>query len=213
MITFVSRQEFLRRRSAAKRSAALSAARRRFAADGLDGASVERIAQEAQVSTATLYRLFPSKLALFEAVLRDGLTRFEETLGASAASPSRERLIRLAAAYATLLDDPLNAGMIRAVFAAAPSSPEVTQIFYERVKRSVLGAFTQAALAAAADGAIVAGKDPLAASRNLMGMIEHATLWRRLISNAPGDEPAEAIASAALEAFWSAYGRHDLRGA
>jgi AcrR family transcriptional regulator len=37
---------------------------------GYDGASMERVAKEAQVSTATLYRLFSSKLALFEALLR-----------------------------------------------------------------------------------------------------------------------------------------------
>ncbi len=201
----MSRREFLDRRSAAKRSSVLGAARQRFAADGLDGASVERIAHDAHVSTATLYRQFPSKLALFEAVLSDGLTAFEETLSASATLPARERLARLAAAYAAMLDNPLNAGIIRAVFAAAPSSPEVARMFYERVKLTVLGAFDGATAALAADGAIGAGKDQTKAGRHLMGMIEHATLWRRLISNEPGEETPEAIAEEALGVFWSAY--------
>lgn len=202
----MSRKEFIERRSAEKRSAVLTAARRRFAAEGLDGASVERIAHDAQVSTATLYRQFPSKLALFEAVLRDGLTIFEETLGASAALAGRERLARFARVYAAMLDDPLNAGVIRAVFAAAPSSPEVVQMFYERVKLSVLGAFDGAVAAALAEEGADAGQDTAKAGRHLMGAIEHSTLWRRLISNQPGEEPPEAIAQEALEVFWAAYG-------
>lgn len=200
----MSRKDFIERRSAAKRGAVLSAARRRFAAEGLDGASVERIAHEAQVSTATLYRQFPSKLALFQAVLRDGLAAFEEGLGAGATLPVRERLARLASAYATLLDNPLNAGIIRAVFSAAPSSPELAHIFYERVKLSVLGAFDSAVAAAVADGVIAAGKDPSKVGRHIMGVIEHSTLWRRLISNEPGEETPEAIANEALAVFWAA---------
>ncbi len=201
----MSRKEFLDRRTAAKRTAVLDAARRRFAAEGLDGVSVERIAHDAQVSTATLYRQFSSKLALFEAVLRDGLTAFEETLSASATLPARERLARLAEAYAAMLDDPLSVGIIRAVFTAAPASPEVAQIFYGGVKLSVFGAFDSAAAAVAADNAMGAGMDHTKAGRHLMGMIEHSTLWRRLISNEPGEETPEAIAQEALRVFWAAY--------
>ena len=202
----MSRKDFIDRRAAAKRGAILAAARRRFAAEGLDGASVERIAHDAQVSTATLYRQFPSKLALFEAVLRDGVTAFEETLGASAELPARERLARLASAYAVMLDAPLNAGVIRAVIAAAPATPEVVRMFYERIKLSVLGAFDSAAASAAGDGSIGAGKNPAKAARHLMGMIEHSTLWRRMLTNEPGEDTPETLAQDALAAIWAAYG-------
>lgn len=202
----MSREDFLNRRALAKQCATLAAARARFAADGLAGASVERIAQEAEVSTATLYRYFPSKLALFEAVLRDGLIEFQATLALCADMAPRERLKRLAHAYAALLDDPLNAGILRAVFSAAPASPEIAQMFYEHVKTVVAGAFHEAVDAARKAKAIKRSKDPGRPGGQLMGMIEHATLWRRLLTNQPGEEPPSAIADAALAAFWAAHG-------
>ncbi len=48
----------------------LAAARRVFARDGFDGARTLQIAEEAGVSEALVYRHFPSKRALYRAVLR-----------------------------------------------------------------------------------------------------------------------------------------------
>lgn len=203
----MSREDFLLRRAALKRDAILTAARARFAADGLDGASVERIANDAQVSTATLYRQFPSKLALFEATLRDGLATFEAALDASRGAGPRERLIELAHAYAKVLDDPLNAGMVRAAFAAAPATPQVAEIFYAQVKTVVAGAF-HAAVAEAAQAKLIAPApkaDPARPGGRLMGMIEHPILWRRMLSNEAGERTPAEIADAALEAFFKAH--------
>lgn len=55
---------------AERRTLILEAARRVFARDGYDGAKTQDIAREAQVSEALVYRHFPSKLALYRAVLR-----------------------------------------------------------------------------------------------------------------------------------------------
>jgi AcrR family transcriptional regulator len=66
-----------KRLSAAERRAKiLAAAVRAFAAEGYDDTAMDRIAARAQVSKPVLYDHFPSKLALFLAVLesiRDGL--------------------------------------------------------------------------------------------------------------------------------------------
>lgn len=48
----------------------LDAARRVFSRHGYDGAKTLQIAQEAKVSEALVYRHYPSKLALYRAVLR-----------------------------------------------------------------------------------------------------------------------------------------------
>lgn len=53
-----------------RRNLILEAARRVFAEKGYDGAKTQRIAAEAKVSEALVYRHFPSKLALYRAVLR-----------------------------------------------------------------------------------------------------------------------------------------------
>jgi AcrR family transcriptional regulator len=55
---------------AKRRSLILDAARRVFTRDGYNGAKTQDIAREAQVSEALVYRHFPSKLALYRAVLR-----------------------------------------------------------------------------------------------------------------------------------------------
>src|SRR5690349_11873420 len=55
-----------RRDRAATRAALLAAARRRFAAHGIDGASVRDVAADAGVDPALIFRYFGSKQALFE---------------------------------------------------------------------------------------------------------------------------------------------------
>lgn len=201
----MSREDFLQRRAAAKRAAVLAAARDRFSTDGYECANMERIAQEAQVSTATLYRQFPSKIDLFQAVLGQSVAVFETELAAAAARTPRQRIEALAFAYAGTLDEPFNAGILRAVFSAAPTSPEVATAFYEHVKRLVAGAFHDAMTAAAEVGLIEAADDPAQPGGHLMGMIEHAILWRRLLQNTPGPKAPDAIAAAALARFWRAY--------
>jgi AcrR family transcriptional regulator len=55
------------------RAAILAAALDAFAADGFDRASINGIARAAGVAPANIYRYFPTKVALFEAVLPDEL--------------------------------------------------------------------------------------------------------------------------------------------
>jgi AcrR family transcriptional regulator len=52
-----------------KRQAALTAALETFLEHGYAGTSLQRIAGRARVSTATLYKSFPTKAALFEAIV------------------------------------------------------------------------------------------------------------------------------------------------
>src|SRR3954454_18411988 len=51
------------------------AARHAFAVDGYAATSTEELARRAGISTKTLYRLFPGKAALFEAMCADRLER------------------------------------------------------------------------------------------------------------------------------------------
>src|ERR1700692_2767464 len=52
------------------------AARRAFAAGGYAATGMETVARRAGVSTKTLYRLIPTKAALFEGMVSDRLDRF-----------------------------------------------------------------------------------------------------------------------------------------
>ncbi|MBK7863857.1 MAG: TetR/AcrR family transcriptional regulator [Archangiaceae bacterium] len=59
----------MQRPKAAVREAVLSAAARVFCAKGFDAATMPEIARAAGTATGNLYRYFPSKAALYEAVL------------------------------------------------------------------------------------------------------------------------------------------------
>jgi AcrR family transcriptional regulator len=52
-------------------------ARREFAAHGYAATSMESVARSAGISTKTLYRLIPTKAALFEGMVTDRLDRFQ----------------------------------------------------------------------------------------------------------------------------------------
>src|SRR5438477_7038628 len=58
------------------RSLILEAARAEFAHSGYAATSMENLARRAGVSTKTLYRLFPNKPALFEAMVTERIDRF-----------------------------------------------------------------------------------------------------------------------------------------
>ena len=65
-----------------RRSAILAAATRTFARAGIDGASMGAIAREAELGKATLYYYFPTKEALYEAVMDEGTEAFFASLPA-----------------------------------------------------------------------------------------------------------------------------------
>src|SRR5262249_50838940 len=66
------------RRSARTRATILAAAERAFAESGLAGARTDAIAAAARVNKALLYYYFKSKESLYEAVLEDHLSEFNE---------------------------------------------------------------------------------------------------------------------------------------
>jgi AcrR family transcriptional regulator len=64
----------------ARETALLDAASRRFIAVGIDKTTMEDIAREAGAGKATLYRYFPNKAAVVDALVRRETRRFERRL-------------------------------------------------------------------------------------------------------------------------------------
>lgn len=73
-----------RLRGAERREKILDAARRVFLENGFAGARTRRIAEEAGITEALLYRYFPSKSAIFQAAVHEPLDRFVDELLATA---------------------------------------------------------------------------------------------------------------------------------
>jgi len=59
----------------------LSAAKTVLETEGLDGLTVRRVAREAKLSPMALYRHFPHKDALLDALMRDGIEAWEKIVG------------------------------------------------------------------------------------------------------------------------------------
>ena len=116
-----------------KRRAILDGAARVFMRDGFGLAGIDEIVAEAGVSKRTLYAHFPSKEALFGALV--------EELCESLLTPLRETGIRHRDARETLIDlgrmfldvilSPEGIQLYRVVIAEAPRFPELGRVFYE----------------------------------------------------------------------------------
>ncbi|MGB4829300.1 MAG: TetR/AcrR family transcriptional regulator [Paracoccaceae bacterium] len=110
----------------------LDGARRIFLRDGFDGASVDDIAREAEVSKATLYSYFPDKRLLFTEICNSECRR--QTDEAEAAMdysvPVEELLTFAAERIAGFLMSDFGRNMFRLVVAEGARFPDLARQFY-----------------------------------------------------------------------------------
>jgi len=203
----MSLETFRRARSAEKRAAILAAGLDRFRREGFARATMEQIAADSRVSTATLYRHFASKTALFEAVAAESLDALEAGLPAPGAAPLA-RLEALAAGYAELLSAPETRGYFRMLAAETGAGGEIAERFYAAIKRRLADVFAEIIGAAREAGAVDCREIEIAAGQ-LQGMIEHATLLRGLIlgDGSGTAAPPEEIAAEAFRTWAARYAR------
>lgn len=121
------------REDGAKRRQIIDGARRVFLADGFDAASMNEIARTAGVSKGTLYVYFPSKEALFEALIREEKrAQAEQTCDVDFANDDIESVLRQVGER--LLDRllrPASIAHMRTVAGVAPKFPSIGRAFYE----------------------------------------------------------------------------------
>lgn len=92
--------------AAERREMVLEAAVAEFAAHGLAGTSTENVARQAGISQPYLFRLFPTKKALFLALVERCFQRVRDTFTTAAGDlTGDEALAAMADAYERLLDD------------------------------------------------------------------------------------------------------------
>jgi AcrR family transcriptional regulator len=181
-----------------RRSSILAAAREVFALHGFEGAKTQQIAAAAGVSEALVYRHFPSKTALYRAVLRTLITDQNASFAAfGSVEPSAEGLVAmLERTYQTALlgPDAPNAHGMRILVGSLAGDASYARLLYRRAHRLIIRQL-EAALSAARRTGQLTGP-PMAAS-NVMALIEHVTtmLVATRLSGKPvavyegGDEP------------------------
>lgn len=180
MTTTTHPSAYHRRVASEKRAAILTAAMALFTEYGYNNTSLARVAELADVSKATLFKQFPNKDDLFEAIV----TGYWEIGSANDMVPSpgepRTGLTLIGKRYASLLASDGMAGLFRLVIAEAPRFPELARIqfnlgkapFFDKV-RSYLELETQT-------GGL-AVHDPTMAATQFLGMISNYVLWPRML--------------------------------
>ena len=197
----MSLQEFRDSRARAKRADILQAASKLFADEGFQSVSTARIAAEAGVSTATLYRYFEDKESLFGAVV---VALVSDVIQALADRPYslEDRLHDLALRYALLLSDPVVVGLIRAVVADTQNQSGFrdrlalhgSEIFANEFDAEITELLTERNPHEAANA--------LQASIELRGAIEHITLLPELLFHEhPPKGELEAMVERTLESW------------
>lgn len=204
--------------AAEKRADILDAATRAFLKDGYDRTTLEQIAKGADVSTGTLFKHFPTKAALFGAIMArvwDNEPTLEpkpapkrEPVGPAPGDP-RRCLAWIGADYARLLRAPSTVPLFRVVIAEAPRFPELGRELYERGKAPYLARLRVYLEAEIAAGALAIEPDQIAtAEREFLGMINDQIFWPRLliVDMEVSDADVEKAVASAVETFLKRYG-------
>ena len=111
--------------AAERREMVLEAAVPEFAAHGLAGTSTETVARRAGISQPYLFRLFPTKKALFLALVGRCFQRVQDTFVTAAGElTGDEALTAMADSYTRLLDDRTLLLLQMQIYAAC-SDPEI----------------------------------------------------------------------------------------
>jgi AcrR family transcriptional regulator len=152
----------------------LEAAFRVFGTRGLHQATLDDVARAAGITKGTIYLYFPSKAALFSAMLKarvnDLLPPMEASGGRSTPSVHRQLLL-LAQRLYQFFKSPAYLAMYRTMVGEAPQFPEAAALLY---REGILPANRR--LAEVIRRGIASGEfrsvDPLIAARALVGMFQ-----------------------------------------
>ncbi|MEU8662388.1 TetR/AcrR family transcriptional regulator [Actinoplanes philippinensis] len=169
-----------RRVAGEKRAAILSAATGLFLSSGYDGTSLARIAEAAGVSKATLFKQFPTKAALFDAIVTESWQVEEDAGPEPPAGDLRAGLTMIGHRYADLLTRPGMTALFRIVIAELPRFPELGEAQFSRGKMPYFTSVSRYLAAAHAAGSARVLDADLAATQ-FLGMIANFVFWPTLL--------------------------------
>lgn len=197
-----------RRVAATNRVAILDAATDLFLEFGYDRTSLARVAKNAGVSKATLFKQFPTKAELFEAtVLAAGDAPADREFVDPPTGDFYAGLNVLGLAYAELLSRPRMADLIRAIIAESPKFPELRERTFDFGTLPVLAALRRYFQAENAAGTAAVDDLDVAAAQ-FLGMIATVVFWPRLVHGdwSLSDEETLQVVDEAARTIIARYG-------
>jgi AcrR family transcriptional regulator len=194
----------------AKARQIIDGAREVFLADGFDAASMNDIARAAGVSKGTIYAYFPSKDALFGALIREDKRLQAERLGAydDHDGPVHEVLKRMGMSLMEVMLEPAHVAQVRTVMAVAPKFPEIGRAFYDAGPQFGQDRFAAWLERKTASGELVVD-DFAEAAAHFVNLIQ-GVLFRKMLFCADPTPPRTAIektVDGAVRVFLAAYGK------
>jgi TetR/AcrR family transcriptional regulator, regulator of autoinduction and epiphytic fitness len=164
-----------------KRRAAIDAAMEVFLEQGYERASLQQIASRANVSTATLFKRFPTKASLFEAIALDFWSEDADLGRNPPAGDPRAGLRRIGMEFAALMRQPRMIAFCRLLISEAPRFPELTQMTMESGKMAYfrrVGEYVQKET----DAGRLKTDDPNRTARQFLAMILDQVFWPAMLN-------------------------------
>jgi TetR/AcrR family transcriptional regulator, regulator of autoinduction and epiphytic fitness len=190
-----------------KRVAVIEAAIEEFLAAGYDATSMDRIAARARVSKRTVYNHFPSKEALFAAILHQlwDASQAGDAPTYRADEPLRTQLIGLLARKLWLLSEESFLSLARVAIAAGIHSPERARDMVARLgeREEDLTVWIRAAVA----DRRLKTDDPLFAALQLQALVKAFAFWPQVtMGQAPlGEQEQRQVVESAADMFLARY--------
>jgi AcrR family transcriptional regulator len=199
-----------------KRAQILDGAARVFAADGYEGASMSRIAAEANVSKGTLYNHFPSKSALFAAYVGQECDRKLAWVfaGADHDTAPAEVLRTLGRRFVELLISPVGRTIYRVVISEVGRFPDLARAFFEAGPARAIAQLSNWLREETRRGRL-AVPDPDFAAEQFFTLCQTRLVLRQKLAllDAPGPGEVERVVGAAVAMFLRFYEVGERRAA
>ena len=122
--------------AAQTRSYILASAKKLFQLEGFDRVTINKLAQDAEVSTPTIYALFKSKRGVLQALIDQALPsdQFETLIEDAMQEKSPKKCLCITAKLARQIYD-AESGLVDILCSASVVSPELKKLEQEREKR------------------------------------------------------------------------------
>lgn len=154
-----------------RRAIILANARQVFSLHGYEAARTQDIARRSGVSEALMYQHFPSKQALYRAVLREVIQEQDaSTQALSIAEPSGRAFVLNLKAYFAFVVDPTDSPIkegFRLLLASLTGDADFATLVYRRSQRLMTHRITEALRAARDAGDIVIGREITVANTSM----------------------------------------------
>ncbi|WP_292674538.1 TetR/AcrR family transcriptional regulator [Nocardioides sp.] len=193
-----------------KRAMIVTAATALFLELGYDRTSLARIAERSGVSRATLFKQFPTKAALFDAIVTESWSTADDGDPPPAGNVV-DGLSTLGRRYAELLGRAQMTDLFRIVIAELPRFPELADAQFAQGKMPYFESVRRYLMAEHEAGTVRVDDVDLAATQ-FLGMISNYVFWPTLL--VPGWEvSAERVAQVVDEAVRTMAARYADTGA